>query len=108
MWKDNRRRSVILNIIIALLILGVLAALGYTMLMVRAQTQAHDEELSQIYVQQQQQQTEARQESVTAIQEAYDRDMATVAQYMPGIVCWGDSLTLGSSGNIPYPSVLQA
>lgn len=108
MWKDNRRRSVIANIIITILILGILAGLGYVMLMVRAQTRAHDEELSQIYVQQQQQQTEARQESVTAIQEEYDRDMAAVQEYLPGIVCWGDSLTLGSSGNISYPSVLQA
>ncbi len=33
--------------------------------------------------------------------------METVAEYLPGIVCWGDSLTLGSSGNVSYPSVLK-
>ena len=38
---------------------------------------------------------------------AYEKDMQTVADYLPGIVCWGDSLTAGSSGNVSYPSVLQ-
>ena len=107
MWKNDRWKTVLLNIFLALLIIGILGGLGYFMLQVRQQTREHDEQLSELYVQQQQQQTEARQESVTAIQEEYDRDMQTVAQYLPGIVCWGDSLTLGSSGNISYPSVLK-
>ena len=33
--------------------------------------------------------------------------MQIVAQYLPGIVCWGDSLTAGSSGNVSYPGTLQ-
>ncbi len=107
MWKTNRWKTVLLNIFLALLILAILAGLGYYMLRVRRETREHDEHLAELYVQQQQQQTEVRQESVTSIQEAYDRDMAAVSEYLPGIVCWGDSLTLGSSGNISYPSVLK-
>ena len=107
MWNTNRWKTVLLNILLALLILAILAGLGYYMLRVRRETREHDEHLAELYVQQQQQQTETRQESLAAIQEAYDRDMAAVAEYLPGIVCWGDSLTLGSSGNISYPSVLK-
>ena len=107
MWKDDRKKRIILNILLVFVILVIVAGLGSAMLYVRRQTEAHDEELSVIYVQQQQKQTEARQESLDTIQAEYDKDMATVAEYLPGIVCWGDSLTLGSSGNRAYPSVLK-
>ena len=107
MWKNDHWKKVLLNIVLALLILAILAGLGYYMLQVRKETRAHDEQLSELYIQQQQQQTEARQESVAAIQAEYDKDMETVEEYLPGIVCWGDSLTMGSSGNISYPSVLK-
>ncbi|MBQ9685110.1 MAG: hypothetical protein IJV41_01000 [Oscillospiraceae bacterium] len=107
MWEDNRRKKIIMNIVLALLILALIAGLGFAMLSVRRQTQAHDEQLSEIYVQQQQEQSAARQESVDAIQTEYDKDMQTVADYLPGIVCWGDSITQGSAGNISYPAVLK-
>ena len=107
MWENNHKKNIVLNILLVLLILAIVGALGYAMILVRAQTREHDEQLSQIYVQQQQQQVEARQESLTAIQAEYEKDMQTVADYLPGIVCWGDSLTLGSSGNVSYPSVLK-
>ena len=107
MWKTNRWKTILLNVFLSILILAILGGLGYYMLQVRRETREHDEQLAELYVQQQQQQTEVRQESVTSIQEAYDRDMAAVREYLPGIVCWGDSLTLGSSGNISYPSVLK-
>ena len=107
MWENNRWKREVLNIFLALLIIAILGALLYVMLKVRHQTQEHDEQLSELYVQQQQEQTEARQESVDNIQAEYDKDMETVAQYLPGIVCWGDMLTQGSSGNISYPSVLK-
>ena len=107
MWEDNSRKHLIINIVLVLVIAAILAGLFLVMLHVRRQTQEHDEQLSEMYVQQKQQQDEARQESVGAIQAAYDRDMQTVADYLPGIVCWGDSTTLGSSGNISYPAVLK-
>ena len=107
MWEDNRKKRLILNIILVLVIVAVVSGLVVAMLMVRQQTMEHDEQLSEIYVQQQQQQTEARQESVAAIQAEYEKDMQTVEDYLPGIVCWGDSLTYGASGNISYPAVLK-
>ena len=107
MWNDNRRKTIVLNIFLSILILAILGGLGYFMLRVRQETRKHDEELSELYVQQQHQQTETRQESISSIQEAYNKDMDTVSEYLPGIVCWGDSLTMGSSGNISYPSVLK-
>lgn len=107
MWNDNRRKTIVLNIFLSILILAILGGLGYFMLRVRQETRKHDEQLSELYVQQQQQQTETRQESISSIQEEYDKDMDTVLEYLPGIVCWGDSLTMGSSGNISYPSVLK-
>lgn len=107
MWEDNSRKRLIINLILILGILAIGVCLLVAMLMVRRQNREHDEQLSEIYVQQQQQQAEARQESVIAIQEEYEKDMETVAEYLPGIVCWGDSVTLGSSGNISYPAVLK-
>lgn len=107
MWENTRRKRIILNIFLVLLIMIVIGALGYFMLKVREQNRAHDEELSEIYVQQQKQQTEARQESLTAIETEYEKQMQTVAQYMPGIVVWGDNTTAAVSGMLNYPYVLQ-
>lgn len=107
MWEDNRKRRIIVNILAIVLIGAIAVGLGAAMTMVRNQTAAHDEELAKIYEQQQQEQTAARQESVDAIQAEYEKDMQTVAEYLPGIVCWGDSITLGSSGNTSYPAVLK-
>lgn len=107
MWEDNRRKTITVNIILVILIIGLLAALACAVIYVRRVTEEHDAQLSDIQVQQQQEQTEARQESLTAIQEEYEKDMQTVADYLPGIVCWGDSLTLGASGSAAFPYVLQ-
>ena len=107
MWENNRRKKIILNVVLTVLILAIVAGLGFAMIKVREQTQEHDEKLSELYVQQQREQTAARQESVEVIEKEYERDMQTVAEYLPGIVCWGDSFTLGSSGNLSYPAVLK-
>lgn len=107
MWEDSRKKTIIKNILLILIILVLVAALGFAVLYVRKTTEEHDAQLSEIYVQQQQQQTEARQESVTAIQDEYEKDLQAVADYLPGIVCWGDSLTLGTAGSVSYPYVLQ-
>ena len=108
MWKNDHWKRVVLNIFLVLLIAAILGGLGFFMLRVRSQNREYDEHLSELYVQQQQQQTEARQESVAAIQAEYEKDLETVAKYLPGIVCWGDSLTQGTAGNTSYPSVLKA
>ena len=107
MWEDNRKKTIIKNLILALLILILVTGLVYAMLNVRRETEAHDAELSAIQIQQQKQQDEARQESVSVIDAEYEKDLQTIASYMPGIVCWGDAVTLGSSGSVAYPYVLQ-
>lgn len=38
----------------------------------------------------------------------YAADLAAIKQYLPGIVCWGDSLTSGAGGNSAnYPQILE-
>ena len=107
MWENNRQRNIIVNLVLAILLVVVVTVLTFGILKVNRETAEHDGQLSEIYVQQQQEQNEARQENLTAIQQAYEKDMATVAEYLPGIVCWGDNLTLGSSGNMSYPGALK-
>lgn len=42
------------------------------------------------------------------VQEAYDNLYEVLSQYMPGFVCWGDSLTFGSGGfGTNYPNILS-
>ena len=107
MWENDRRKRIILNIVLCVLILAVVAGLGFFMLRTHEETKRHDEELAQMYVQQQQQQTEARIESVNSIDVEYQKQMDVVKQYMPGIVCWGDNTTAAVSGMLNFPYVLQ-
>ena len=107
MWEDNYKKNTIRNIILAVLIVAILAGLGIAMLSVHKRTEEQDAQLIEVYSQQQEQQTAARQEAVDTINAEYEKDMQTVAEYLPGIVCWGDSITAGSSGNVSYPYVLQ-
>ncbi len=107
MWEDNYRKNTIRNIILAVLIVVILAGLAIAMLSVHKKTEEQDAQLIEVYSQQQEQQTAARQEGVDAINAEYEKDMQTVAEYLPGVVCWGDSITAGSSGNVSYPYVLQ-
>ncbi len=107
MWENHGVKTVIRNILLLLLIVILLAGLFFAMLRIREMNKITDQELSELYVQQKQVQDEARLESTASIQAEYDKDMATVAQYLPGIVCWGDNTTAASSGSLNYPYVLQ-
>ena len=107
MWENNYRKAVIRNIILALLVIAICVGLVYAMLKVHERTEAEDALLIEAYSQRQEEQTIARQEGIQNIEAEYARDMQTVADYLPGIVCWGDSITAGSSGNVSYPYVLQ-
>ena len=107
MWQDNYKKTLVRNIILAVVIVLILAALALAMLTVHRETKAQDAQLVEVYGQQQKEQTEARREAVDAIEAQYEADLNTIAEYMPGIVCWGDNLTAGSSGNVSYPDVLQ-
>jgi hypothetical protein len=107
MWENDNRKRLIINILICVVIIAVVAGLGFFMLRVHKETQAHDEELAQMYVQQREEQSEARVESVNSIDVEYQKQMDTVARYVPGIVCWGDNTTAAVSGMLNYPYALQ-
>lgn len=107
MWENNYRKTVIRNIILAVLIVITIAVLLVAMITVRAKNAEQDELLSEVYNQQKAEQAAARVESLAPVESEYARDMQVVADYLPGIVCWGDSFTAGSSGNVSYPYVLQ-
>lgn len=107
MWENEYRKTVIRNVVIGVILVLVVFGLAKAFLQVKARIAEEDKALSAIKVNQQQQQNDARQENIEAIRLAYETDMETVAQYMPGIICWGDSLTSGSSGNAAYPYTLQ-
>ena len=107
MWEDTRKRRKILNVFLVILILIVVAGIAYFGIQLHEQTETHDKGLSEVYVQQQQQQAEARQESLAVVDAEYEKDLKTVAEYLPGIVCWGDNTTAAVSGLLNYPYVLQ-
>ena len=106
MWeKENRHIG--LKIFLVLLILALSAALFMGYQYVKAQNEAQDAELLNVYNQHQLEQTTAKQASYDDLYAFYQADLDAVAQYLPGIVCWGDSLTSGSAGGVSYPDTLQ-
>ena len=107
MWENERKKIIIRNIIIGLLLVAVVAALVVSMIRVMKQIDEEDKQLSAVKQEQQQQLSDNRKSNIDAIRLAYETDMETVATYLPGIVCWGDSLTAGTSGNVSYPATLQ-
>ncbi len=107
MWESNRTKVIIGNIFIILAILAIVGGLVFAMLRIREINKIQDEELTELYVQQKQVQNEQRQEPSATIQAEYEKDLATIAEYMPGIVCWGDGTTAAASGALNYPYVLQ-
>lgn len=106
-WEKKRRRKIICNIVLAVLAVVILLGLALVMRLVQERAGAQDAQLAEVYTQQQEQQAAARQEGVDTINAEYENDMQTVADYLPGIVCWGDSLTAGTTNNVSYPYVLQ-
>ena len=107
MWENEGKKTLIRNILLFLLLVAAAAGLLMAMITVKRQIDAEDALLKAQSDHQRQALSVARQENLDAITLAYEKDMQTVAQYLPGIVCWGDSLTAGSSGNVSYPGTLQ-
>ena len=107
MWENERKKTIIRNVIICLVLVLVASGLFVAMNSVRKQIAEEDALLSAERTNQRQEMNEARQENLDVLQQTYEKDLETVAQYLPGIVCWGDSLTAGSSGNVSYPIALQ-
>lgn len=107
MWENEGKKTLIRNILLFLLLVAAAAGLLMAMITVKRQIDAEDALLKAQSDHQRQALSVARQENLDAITLAYEKDMQTVRQYLPGIVCWGDSLTAGSSGNVSYPGTLQ-
>ncbi len=109
MWENENRRTLVIikNVVIILLILLIIGGLLFAMVRVRAANAERDRELSEIVVQQREEQAAARQDNLDAIQREYERDLQTVADYIPGIVVWGDQTSAAVSSTLNYPYVLQ-
>ena len=107
MWENEHRKTIVRNVIIFVLLVLVASALVYAIISANKQIDAEDALLSAQYPAHQQDTTGVRQENLETVQQTYNEDLEAVAQYLPGIVCWGDSLTAGSSGNVSYPLTLQ-
>ena len=107
MWEDEGRKRKIINIILAALTVLLLAVMVYCFFIVRDKNAREDQQLQQIYIQHQAEQTEAKKVSYDSVETEYKKDLAAVEEYMPGIVCWGDALTTGSYGNVSFPGVLE-
>ena len=75
MWESNSKSTIVKNVLLVILILALVGGLLYAMIRVREMNALQDEKLSEIHVQQQQQQAAARTESLASVQNEYDKDM---------------------------------
>lgn len=107
MWENERKKTIIRNVIICLLLVVAAAGLLIGVSVMKKQIAAEDALLSAEHDSQRQELNDAREGNLEAVQKEYETDLETLSQYLPGIVCWGDSLTAGSSGNVSYPLTLQ-
>lgn len=107
MWENEEHKNLVRNLIIFGVLVVAAVGLLAAMFAVKARINAEDELLKAESDSQRQELSNARKDNLDAIQVAYDADLEAVRQYLPGIVCWGDSLTTGSSGNASYPGTLQ-
>lgn len=107
MWENERKKTIIRNVFIFLLLVAATTGLLMGIISVKKQISEEDEKLRAENNSQRQELSDARQDSIEAIRQTYESHLQVVAQYLPGVVCWGDSLTSGSSGNVSYPFTLQ-
>ena len=107
MWENEHKNEVIRNIVIGVILVAVVIGLAFGYLAVRQRIKEEDALLTDIHSSQRQELSDARQENKSQINMVYQQHLDVLAQYLPGIVCWGDSLTTGSSGNVSYPHTLQ-
>ena len=107
MWENRRRRNTIIKIILLIVAVGLAAVLVIGMKYVTAQANAQEQAISEVSSRKQDEQTAVKEESLEQISADYQADLDAIAQYMPGIVCWGDTLTAGSVSGVSYPQALQ-
>ena len=107
MWENEHKKELIRNIVIGIILVVVLAGLAFGYLTVSRKMETEDSQLKEVQSSQWEELSAARQESKAHVNQIYQQHLDVLAQYIPGIVCWGDSLTTGSSGNVSYPHTLQ-
>ncbi len=107
MWENESKKIWIRNGIIFLLLVIVTVGLFATLKTVNAKIAEEEALLQQEFASQLQEENSIRRENLETVQQMYDSHQEILAQYLPGIICWGDSLTAGSSGNVSYPLTLQ-
>lgn len=107
MWENEQKKELIRNLVVGVILVVVVIGLAFGYLTVRKRIAAEDSLLNDIHSSQRQELSDARQENKDRINLIYQQHQDVLAQYLPGIVCWGDSLTTGSSGNVSYPHTLQ-
>lgn len=106
MWRRKRSR-IVLDIFLIVLILAVAAAMFVGYMKMSAQQALQDQELVDLANRTKEQTQILKEESNEALEAAYKQDIDTLAQYLPGIVCWGDVLTEGTASGVSYPKTLQ-
>lgn len=107
MWENEQRNELIRNIVIGVVLVAVVLVLAFGYKTVSKRIAEEDALLQEVQSSQRQELSNARQENKDQINQIYQQHLDVLAQYLPGIVCWGDSLTTGSSGNVSYPHTLQ-
>lgn len=107
MWENEQKKTIIRNILILILLAVTGIGLMVSFRKVKNQIAAEDARLSAANRDQRQELIDAREGRQEEIQQVYEEDLAAVQRFLPGIVCWGDSLTAGASNDVSYPSTLQ-
>lgn len=107
MWENEHKKDLVRNIVIGIVLLAVVVGLGFGYLTVRQKMKEEDSLLKEVQSSQREELVAVRQESKERVNQVYQQHLDVLEQYLPGIVCWGDSLTTGSSGNVSYPHTLQ-
>ena len=112
MWENSVEKRFIRNIVFAVLCLIAIIALFFAMKKANAKLAEESQSLYEVSTQKKAEQEQVISETLLTMEREYEKeynkDMATVAEFLPGIVCWGDTLTRGTSGNASYPDVLQS
>lgn len=108
MWENEHQKYLIRNVIAAVLLLALTAGLFAGVTLINRNMAQRNAGLSEQKNDQEQKINEDRESIFEEIATGYEKDMATVAQYLPGIVCWGDSLTTGAASGVSYPDALQS
>ena len=111
MWQDERRKKTLRNVFLGLLCAVLIGGLVYGLIENFKEAEIEEARIKEELVKPPESlpssQPSSRHMTEKDVEAEYKKDMDTVAQYLPGIVCWGDTFTSGSAGTVSFPAVLQ-